>query len=1591
MSSTGTTSDRPDRVDGRRRARWVGRIAAVFAVAVLAGAGTLPGEGSVASASAETAYWPGHDVARRVVSNPAGPGGWTLSAFGAVSAFGGAPALSGAPNWGRWGIARDLVVTSSGTGGYVLDGWGGIHRLGDAPVLSGAPYWTGFDIARRLVLNPAGAGGWVLDGWGSIHAFGGAPRLSGGPYWRGWDIARDLVVTSSGTGGYVLDGFGGIHPVGDAAAVSGTPYWRGWDIARKLILNPDGPGGWLLDGFGGVHRFDGAPVIPGTPYWRGWDIARDLAIGSAGSDAYVLDGWGGLHHTTLAVAPANTDRPVISGTATDGQTLSTTDGTWSGTTPITFVHQWERCDDDDLVGCVGIVGATASTYTPTGDDIDKWVRVRVTAVNPVGVTHAWSAPAGPVAAAAPVNTARPGISPDVTTVAVDGTELTAYPGTWSGSTPMTFSYQWQACDDDRGTNCTDIAGAIDSAYTLTSEEVADRVRVVVIASNAAGDASAPSDVSALVGPVAPANIDLPVVSGTLTDGETLSVSDGTWSGTEPIALSYEWLRCDDDQGNGCQPIPGRRSHGLSPSDIGRYVRVRVTATNDAGSATSSSGFVGPVVGVAPSSTTAPAIAGVTTDGEELSAVMGTWAGSPVVSYDYQWLACTDALDLGTCSSISGATGTTYTLTSAEVGSHIRVAISANNSGGSGYSVSPATAAVAATAPENTAAPGIVPDVTAVAVDGSELTAFPGTWSGSTPMTYSYQWQRCTVYEDPGTCVDIAGEAAAGYTLTSDDVGRFVRVEVTAVNSAAPGGVVAFSGLSTQVGAAAPANTAWPVLSGTAVDGQTLSISDGTWSGTAPFTFAYLWQRCDDDVEGLNCVDVGTDANTYTLTSADVGRYLLAQVTATNAAGSSMRWRFSAQVAAAPPVNTAAPVISGVARDGKTVSVGNGTWTGSAPITFSYQWQRCADNAGAADLGTCADIAGKTSSTYTLTPADVTRHVRAVVTAHNSGDDVAQASDPIGQILAVAPVYTVAPAVSGVAADGEILSASKGTWIGLGPITYSYRWQRCADDAGSADLGTCADIAGQTGSTYTLTGDDVGEHVRAVVTAHNFGNDVDGPTGTVGPVAAAAPVNTALPAISGTATDGQTLSATDGTWSGTPTITFAYQWQVCDDDQGNGCADISGATSSTYTLTSSEVGKYVRVKVTATNVADSASAHSALTAAVAAAPPVNTSAPTLSGTATEGQTLSATDGTWTGTPTITYSYQWESCADDQAVTCGDIVGATSSTYTLTMTEINQYVRVKVTATNSAGTASAYSALTTAVAAAPPVNTSAPTLSGTATDGEILSATAGAWTGAGPITYAYQWEACDDDQGGGCIDISGAIGLAYELTSSEVGKYVRVKVTATNPSGSTDAYSALTTAVAAAPPVNTAVPVVSGTATDGQTLSATDGTWSGTPTITYTYQWEACDDDQGNTCSDILGATSSTYTLTSAQIGKYVRVKVTATNSAGSAGTYSALTAQVAAAPPVNIVAPEAIGTTQSGYTLVATPGAWSGTTPMSFEYTWWRCTGNWDSSCVVMPGHPTTYDLTSWDAGKYLRLIVTATNSAGWATAFSDVFYGPIAG
>jgi hypothetical protein len=180
-------------------------------------------------------------------------------------------------------------------------------------------------------------------------------------------------------------------------------------------------------------------------------------------------------------------------------------------------------------------------------------------------------------------------------------------------------------------------------------------------------------------------------------------------------------------------------------------------------------------------------------------------------------------------------------------------------------------------------------------------------------------------------------------------------------------------------------------------------------------------------------------------------------------------------------------------------------------------------------------------------------------------------------------------------------------------------------------------------------------------------------------AKARPVNNTPPKIFGAARVGQVLSGDRGDWSNVNS--YAYAWLRCSGGGGN-CDAISGATGTQYQLTGADDGHRIRFRVTATNSDGPTVANTAPTAVVVAAgKPANTAAPVISGPPQEGSTLSGSNGTWTNSPSK-FDYAWLRC-DNKGSSCATINGANKNTYVVASGDVNNTVRFRVTATNSAG--------------------------------------------------------------------------------------------------------------------------------------------------------------------------------------------------------------------------------------------------------------------------------------------------------------------
>ena len=572
-------------------------------------------------------------------------------------------------------------------------------------------------------------------------------------------------------------------------------------------------------------------------------------------------------------------------------------------------------------------------------------------------------------------------------------------------------------------------------------------------------------------------------------------------------------------------------------------------------------------------------------------------------------------------------------------------------------------------PSATTSPTITLPYALNPIVGATLTATVGVWT-SVPAVSSYtqQWQRSS---DGGTSnfIDITGATALTYVVTASDVGFPLRIRVTATNA---NGSSAPQPSSATLAVAALYNVSLPTARGNFVKGQTLEVSDGTWSSPYAITLSYQWFSAGSAISGAI-------SSTYTLPDAHIGKVITVAVTASTINGALTVTSPSRGTVLAVS-NTVLPTISGSLRVGGTLTVAPGTWLNAT--TNTYQWQSSSDSS------TWSAITGATSASRILANSEAGLYIRAQVFGnYTSGSAVDYQTTVYTAATAVVPANTAAavatnsviPAVTGAWIQGTTLSATTGTWSSNG--TFTYQWQNLASNGTLwANIATSA-----TASTYTLVAGDAGKYVRVQVT--NTNSSGAGVAYSAARSLVGTPYNTALPTISsgsGGVRIGTTHTVTNGTWSTGSTLTYAYQWQSSADDTS--WANISSATSATFAPTFDLANLKLRVSVTATN--DVSSATVTTDSIQGFLPPQPTAIPTIFDTSTVGSVISPnTPGTWPST-TSGFAYQWQKSTDG-GNSWTNISSATETTYTILSADLGSRIRLQITLSTNTGSISEFS--------------------------------------------------------------------------------------------------------------------------------------------------------------------------------------------------------------------------------------------------------------------------------------------------------------
>jgi putative cell wall-binding protein len=1228
------------------------------------------------------------------------------------------------------------------------------------------------------------------DGSGELVGVNYAPAYLNGK--TSWATADVITVTTAGQAltGYDVTAIELGAP--KAFTVTPTPTISGALVEGRTLTATAGD--WVPAVGHLQYRWlrDGVPIsfaTDDTYDLRAVDVGHRISVQVSGT----LVGYEVAKTTSVETEPivsvsATVPVPTISGDAQVGEILTAQPGTW-GPGAVDLTYQWTRDG-------VAIPSATASTYQLAAADLGALIAVVVSGAS--DGTHLADS-ISPVTAEVVEGTITPG------TVSIDGTsqvglELTADVGTWDPA-DVTFSYVWQS-------NGAAIDGETASSYTPTADQEGKTISLVVTGSKAGyTDATANTSLGVVVAP-ASITAGTPTISGTPVVDGALTVDPGTWD-PEGVAFTYQWAVDGED-------VVGATDDSFTPraADVGSTVTVTVTGSLAPRMPVTVTSAATAAVAEGMFTTAVPTISGTAKVGETVTASVPAWTPA-ATALSYQWKA--DGSPIGTDSAA-------LTLTAAEAGATITVTVTGTRDG---YTTASATSIGTSDVALGDLVAGTVTISGTPVVDGT-LTAHPGTWSPA-GADFTYQW-----------AVDgenVTGETGATFSPRAADVGLTVTVTVTGSLS----GYVTASATSAATAAVAEGTftTVAPTISGTAKVGETLTASVPAWTPEATL-LSYQWKADgspvggDSDtltlttaeagatitvtvtgtrdgyatasatsaptsevatgdlvagtatISGTPVVDgtltadpgtwspsgadfayqwsvdgadvVGATAATYSPKATDVGLTVTVTVTGTLAGYVPASATSAATAAVAKGTfTTAVPTISGTAKVGETLTASVPAWTPEA-TQLSYQWK-----ADGSPIGT-------DSATMTLTAAEAGATISVTVTGERDGYTTASATSVGTSEIAPGDLVAGTPTISGTPAVGGTLTVHPGTWSPTG-TEFAYQW---AVDG--------VDVADATGTTFTPRAADVGKPVTVTVTGSLDGFVPATEESAETALVAAGALTPGTPTISGTPVVDGALTADPGTWSPSG-ADFAYQWAVDGED-------VAGATGTTFTPRGTDAGLTVTVTVTGSLSGYApASATSAPTSAVAQAEFSATAAPTISGTAKAGETLTASVPAWTPEATQ-LSYQWK--AD------GSPIGADSPTLVLTGAETGATITVTVT-----GARDGYAAATATSAPTGEVETGdlvagTATISGTPVVGGTLTAHPGTWSPEG-VGFAYQW-AVDGE------NVAGATGATFTPRAADVGLTVTVTVTGSlsgyAPASASSAPTSAVTAAEIAPPTRLA---------------------------------------------------------------------------------------------------------------------------------------------------------------------------------------------
>ena len=1091
---------------------------------------------------------------------------------------------------------------------------------------------------------------------------------------------------------------------------------------------------------------------------------------------------------TVAARPnsAATGAPTISGTAQVGEPLTAETSRIAdadGLTKVSYSYQWVA---NDGTSDTDITGGADSTHTLVSGDEGKTIKVRVSFTDDAGFDETLTSVATEAVGFAVqqqiANSAATG-APTISGTAQVGEPLTAETSRIAdadGLTKVSYSYQWVAND---GTADTDITDATDSIYTLAATDEGKTIKVKVSFTDDAGLEETLTSAATTAVQAAPAQ---PVSEG--VSYITVAVTEDTSDLNNIVTyLTVTWSDSEDCSSNYNAYLNIHPETRIGHETPGSQIQLGSVASESTQITKGLTGVQGPVDGF-----DVEVFCGTDGSGRLVSRVELPWSDGRPQPGTYSSEPPLSALSVshGTLTPAFKSSTSVYTVPDV-ANADTRITIAATPK--EGYAVDlfetsgGAVLAVVVNTPWHPItglSPGCRRDYSDRNGPLIELT-------DADPNTPGFQ---VDLYDGENhVFLDV-------YPIAYCDLGTGYFLEITR----AEGDVSLVRPNRPAVGLPDIAHNGRPCV-GCTVDADVSLTRDRDGMDNA--TFSYQWLVDDADITGAT-------GSRYRVTFAEMGKTLKVRVSFIDDRGNeeSLTSVATQEVRLPNSAPYGKPVVLGTLEVGQTLTAdvsGIRDANGLTNATFRYWW---------------SGFSGPNGEEYTLVDRDEGPcDCRLIVTyIDDDGYREQVESEPIGVVAprANSPA-TSAPIITGTAQVGETLTADT-TGIadadGLNYVSFSYQWIR---NDGSTDT----DITSATGSSYTLVDTDEGKSIKVRVSFTDDAGNAESLTGAAWEMS----VSRSCGIVDWTNLDVRGCAIEDSV-----DFTSNLQNAVNDDDpstvdyvlrmdmfhengtDANECEGTNMGTDIEVTTVEDEVvivggslgnagcepGVY-KMRFSAREGA-SATWYSMDSNDLWLRLPnqAATGTLTISGTVQVWERLTAdtssiADGD--GLSGATYSYQW--IAND-GTSDTDIQGGTDSTYTLVADDEGKTIKVRVSFTDDGGYAeSLTSTATDIVSYATQQQTSnypatgAPTISGTAQVGEMLTAYTSGITdddGLNNAAFAYQW--LSDD-----AEIGGATGSTYTLVADDEGQTIKVRVIVTDDQGNeTTLTSAATEAVEAPEP-------------------------------------------------------------------------------------------------------------------------------------------------------------------------------------------------